>query len=236
MSGFWERRRQGARAEAEARRAVELAPEAAVAEATPPLEASEAPEARAAREAAEDEATLAALGLKAPEEMAPGDDFAAFMGRAVSARLRRRALRRLWGTRPVLACVDGLNDYDGDYTAKAATPVIRTAYQVGRGLARHVEQLARAEADPAAPSALAGARAGGDMDGGGAAPAEGAAADGAPIDAGLIDAAPAPPSAPPPAPAPALVAEAPAAPAPRVAAPRAVPAPPSGPRRMRFAS
>ena len=98
--------------------------------------------------------TLAALGLPDPDAMGAGDDFAAFMSRAVPAALRRRALRRLWGSRPVLANLDRLVDYDDDYTG-GGVPMgsLRTAYTVGRGLLDRAERLAEADAgDAEAPA------------------------------------------------------------------------------------
>ena len=84
------------------------------------------------------------LGLPDPETMQPGDDFSAFMSKAVPDRLRRRALRRLWRSNPVLANVDGLVDYGEDFTDSATViGTLQTAYQVGRGMTAHVEELAR---------------------------------------------------------------------------------------------
>lgn len=92
------------------------------------------------------------LGLPDPDTMQTGDDFSAFMNRAVPDRLRRRALRRLWRSNPVLANVDGLVDYGGDFTDSATViENLQTAYQVGRGMTAHIEELARqaeAEAQP----------------------------------------------------------------------------------------
>ena len=69
--------------------------------------------------------------------MGAGDDFAAFMSRAVPHALRRRALRRLWTTRPVLANLDRLVAYDDDHTG-GGVPMgtLATAYRVGRGPSR----------------------------------------------------------------------------------------------------
>jgi len=64
----------------------------------------------------------------------------------VPERLRRRALRQLWRLNPVLANLDGLNDYDGDFTNAATdAPGVKTAYQVGKGLLRHVQALEEQE-------------------------------------------------------------------------------------------
>lgn len=132
---FWARRRAAVQAEAEADiRAQEEAMLAARAEAL------------AERDDAE---ILAEMGLPDPESMQRGDDFAAFMSREVPERLRRKALRTLWRSNPVLACVDGLNDYDDDFTIGATgNGPIKTAYQVGKGMMYHLEAMAR-QSEPA---------------------------------------------------------------------------------------
>ncbi len=81
-----------------------------------------------------DEEGLEELGLPDPDTLKPGDNFTAFMARAVPARLRNRALRKLWISDPVLANLDELLDYGEDFT-DAATVVenLQTAYQVGKG-------------------------------------------------------------------------------------------------------
>ncbi|MEM7508347.1 MAG: DUF3306 domain-containing protein [Pseudomonadota bacterium] len=92
---------------------------------TPPADAPEKTE----------EEMLAELGLPAPEELQPGDDFSGFMAKAVPERLRNRALRRLWLTNPVLANLDELVDYGEDFT-DAATVIenLQTVYRVGKGM------------------------------------------------------------------------------------------------------
>ncbi|MCV2870863.1 DUF3306 domain-containing protein [Defluviimonas sp. WL0050] len=133
QSDFWSRRRAAVRAEAEAEEAVLRAEEAEVREA----------------EAAErtDEEILAELGLPDPDTMVQGDDFSAFLKSAVPERLRRRALRRLWRSNPVLANLDGLIDHGEDFTDKAVVvPGMMTTYQVGKGMLRHVMALAEANA------------------------------------------------------------------------------------------
>ena len=105
---------------------------------------------RATLEQKEDAEILAELKLTDPDELGLGDDFSGFMKAAVPERLRRRALRKLWLSNPVLANVDNLVDYGEDFT-DAGTIVgnIKTAYQVGRGMLKHVEEMERrmAEAD-----------------------------------------------------------------------------------------
>ena len=73
-----------------------------------------------------------------------GDDFSVFMSKAVPDRIRRRALRTLWRSNPVLANVDMLVDYGDDFTdAAMAVENIQTAYQVGKGMLKHVQEMAR---------------------------------------------------------------------------------------------
>ena len=61
-------------------------------------------------------------------------DFTAFLQDGVPEALRRRALRRLWRLNPVFANLDGLNDYDEDYSAGGIIAEnIKTIYKVGKG-------------------------------------------------------------------------------------------------------
>ena len=127
---FWERRRAGVRAEAEAATAAEQA-------------ALEEAQQQALAERS-DEEILTELGLPDPDTLAMGDDFAAFMARAVPEHIRKRALRKLWRSNPVLACVDGLNDYDDDYLSGSfGNAPVATSYQVGKGLLAHVLEMGR---------------------------------------------------------------------------------------------
>ncbi|MDH3665533.1 MAG: DUF3306 domain-containing protein [Paracoccaceae bacterium] len=100
---------------------------------TPPAEAdAPAPQ----EDARTDAEVLEELGLPDPDSLKPGDDIRGFMAKAVPARLRNRALRKLWISNPVLANLDELVDYGEDYT-DAATVLenLQTAYQVGKGWA-----------------------------------------------------------------------------------------------------
>lgn len=135
MSGqddFWSRRKAAVRAEAKSE------------------DLRHEDEARAAEqeklEAKSDEELLKELDLPDPDTLGEGDDFTPFMSRAVPDRLRRRALKRLWLSNPALANVDGLIEYGEDYT-DAATVVdgLVSAYQVGKGMLAHIEEMARQE-------------------------------------------------------------------------------------------
>ena len=146
---FWSRRRAAVGAEA-----------AAEAEAARLAALTSAREAAAlAQSGRTDAEILAGLGLKDPDGMIAGDDFAAFLRAEVPQHLRQRALRRLWGSNPVLANLDGLVDYGLDYTdAATVAPGMMTAYQVGRGMAQHIAaqvELAAAEGADAPATALA---------------------------------------------------------------------------------
>lgn len=86
---------------------------------------------------------LAKYDLPDPETLTASDDVAVFMRKSVPTRLRNLALRRIWRLDPVLANLDGLNDYDDDYTdAAMMAGVVKTAYQVGRGGAAHLQDAA----------------------------------------------------------------------------------------------
>ncbi|APG46181.1 DUF3306 domain-containing protein [Phaeobacter porticola] len=115
--------------------------------------------ARAAKEQALEEKSdaelLEELNLPDPDQMQRGDDFSVFLKETIPARLRTRALRRLWTSNPVLANVDGLLDYGEDFTDSAMViENLQTAYQVGKGMTAHVEELAR-QAEEAATAEAA---------------------------------------------------------------------------------
>ena len=68
------------------------------------------------------------------ENLTYESDYTKFMGESVPEALRRRALRQLWRSDPILANVDGLCDYDDDYTdAALAVTFLKTAHKVGQG-------------------------------------------------------------------------------------------------------
>lgn len=76
------------------------------------------------------------------ETLTYNNDFTIFMKSWVPGPLRQRALRKLWTTNPALAVLDGLNDYDLDYTdaAMQAGKVV-SSFVPGRGYAT-VEEVA----------------------------------------------------------------------------------------------
>lgn len=70
------------------------------------------------------------------DSMTRDSDFSIFMQKGVPRTLRNKALRKLWRLDPVFANLDGLNDYDEDYTAigKGLGQAVNTLYQVGQGM------------------------------------------------------------------------------------------------------
>jgi len=101
-------------------------------------------EQHAAMEEKTDAEVLEELELPDPDTLKMGDDFSVFMSKAVPDRIRRRALRTLWRSNPVLANVDMLVDYGEDFTDSAmVVENMQTAYQVGKGMLKHVQEMAR---------------------------------------------------------------------------------------------
>lgn len=103
---------------------------------------------------------LEELGLPEPETLGRGADFRRFLVAGVPLRIRNRALRQLWRSDPRLANLDGLVDHAEDFSDRATVkPGMRTAYEVGRGVARRFAEAANSDkpdhtpapADPEAP-------------------------------------------------------------------------------------
>ena len=70
-------------------------------------------------------------------------DYTQFMKKGVPEAVRRRALRTLWGSNPILANIDGLNDYDEDFTdAALAVKVLSSSYKPGTGYLTEEERIA----------------------------------------------------------------------------------------------
>jgi len=79
--------------------------------------------------------------------MEAGDDFTAMLKAELPDRIKQRALRKLWRTNPVLANLDGLCDYNDDFTdAAMCVPDMKTLYQVGKGMFREVIDFTEEEA------------------------------------------------------------------------------------------
>ena len=136
---IWSRRRALVLAEAEA--------EQQTAERAEALQADARLEADLAGKS--DAEILMKLNLKDPGQLQQGDDFASYMLAGVPERLRKRALRILWRSNPVLACVDDLVDYGDDFKAEwDGAELIKTVYRVGKGMLRDEETPVPAPEEP----------------------------------------------------------------------------------------
>ena len=132
MSDFWSRRKSAVKEEIEEERRQ--------------AEIKRASELQDELDVKTDEEVLKELSLPDPDTLEPGDDFKVFMKGVVPERLRRRALKKLWLSNPLLANVDGLVDYGEDFTdAAVGAGFVETTYQVGKGMLKHIEELARKE-------------------------------------------------------------------------------------------
>ena len=60
-------------------------------------------------------------------------DYTGFLKEGVPAQLRHMALQKLFRSDPVLAVLDGLNDYDEDFTLAKVAEKIVSSYKPGRG-------------------------------------------------------------------------------------------------------
>ena len=126
----WSRRKS------EARKEEQLAEQAAL-EAKDELSEDLTDEERelAVNETLSDEEILAKYELPDPDVAELGMDIKGFMRNEIPEALRRRALRSLWRSNPVLAVLDGLNDYDEDFNAvTTGAEGVKTLYQVGKGM------------------------------------------------------------------------------------------------------
>ncbi len=129
MRDFWSRRKAAVEAEQKA-------------QADSKLETKRAEEEAKLAERS-DEELLAEAGLPLPEDITDGEMVQKFLKSQLPKRLKNRALRTLWRSNPVLACLDGLNDYDTDFTFVTPAADFKTTYQVGKGLLAHLDYVAK---------------------------------------------------------------------------------------------
>ncbi|WP_417684351.1 DUF3306 domain-containing protein [Roseibium sp.] len=129
----WSRRKRGVEEESEAAELQVVADETSEGD-EHGTEPQEDPELVANREAAE------AVDL---ETLTYESDFTVFMKNGVPAALKNAALQKLWRSNPVLAVLDGLNDYDEDYRiAQGVMGQFESAWKVGKGYADKAEEVA----------------------------------------------------------------------------------------------
>ena len=100
-----------------------------------PVDGSAEPVDEVERELTEEEAEVVA-GLPAIDSLTNESDFTPFLADKVPEFIRRRALSVLWRSDPVLANIDGLNDYDEDFNIIDTLIDIAkdTNYKVGKGM------------------------------------------------------------------------------------------------------
>jgi len=160
----WSQRKQAAEQELEdpARKPEKRAPRAG---------AEGGAEDRAQTTAAVDPAEVEAVEVEAAgfdlkdlpdiDKMDAGSDFTVFLRAGVPKALKRRALRKLWRVDPVLGFIDGLDDYNLDYTdAATVVPDMKTLYQVGKGMILPEDEAAEEQiTEAAAPEQIAEAAA-----------------------------------------------------------------------------
>ena len=152
----WSHRKRAVAAEAEAKAESEVAAEAVRKEKRTDLAEGNIKIAPENVDLTEEE-QLERLGLPDPETLQKGDDFAAFLKDGVPEALKRRALRTLWRSNPVLANLDGLVDHGEDYTDAAMVPkTMTTLYQVGKGMLRPVVEPAEDVGDNEVPEVAQG--------------------------------------------------------------------------------
>ena len=98
----------------------------------------------------------AELKLPALESLNEASDFSVFMADGVPDGVRRAALRRLWRLDPVLANLDGMNDYEEALsTIGGASVAVRTTFDVLSGAMPNPQaQASGTDEAPAAPQPL----------------------------------------------------------------------------------
>lgn len=82
------------------------------------------------------------------ESLDRDSDYTAFLRKGVPERLKRAALHKLWRSDPLFGILDGLNDYDEDFTLQFRAEVVnavRTSYKVGKGFVDDDEEETVAE-------------------------------------------------------------------------------------------
>ena len=83
-----------------------------------------------------------------PEALDPENvDFSRFLKEDVPEWLRRKALRKLWQSDPVLANLDGLNDYDEDFTEGGIAAAAQAFFQRLREMDEALEEVAEERRD-----------------------------------------------------------------------------------------
>jgi Protein of unknown function (DUF3306) len=99
---------------------------------------------------ADNEAPIKREDLPDIETLTYESDFSVFMREGVPEFLRRQALRKLWLSDPILANLDGLNDYDPKsmtFLIQDVEGAVEGVAEVGRGLRDKIMEAKRARDD-----------------------------------------------------------------------------------------
>lgn len=106
----------------------------------PATELVEIDEVQLEAERSEAEANRLAAEAIDLEKVEYGFDFSVFMKRGVPDVLRKKALKKFFNSNPVLANLDGLNDYDEDFN-NPLHMVYKSSWDVGRGFLTEAEKV-----------------------------------------------------------------------------------------------
>lgn len=106
----------------------------------PETELVEIDEVQLEAERSEAEANRLAAEAIDLEKVEYGFDFSVFMKRGVPDVLRKKALKKFFNSNPVLANLDGLNDYDEDFN-NPLHMVYKSSWDVGRGFLTEAEKV-----------------------------------------------------------------------------------------------
>jgi hypothetical protein len=154
--GRWSRLKRARAAQERQSAAAASRPAAPDEAAVPVSEASREPPAAASADRsppAPEDASSGQGDLPDPETLGKDADFTRYLKDGVPEALQRRALRALWRSDPVLANLDGLNDYDEDYRqVGTVAKVVRTAWRAGRGYAHEDAAATDTAGDDATPA------------------------------------------------------------------------------------
>ena len=128
----------------------------------PPMPTSETTDADEAE-------SVEALDLPDIENLTAESDFTVFMKEGVPDELRNLALRRMWRLVPIFGELDGMNDYDEDYSVVVKIAEGLSNYEIGKGYVDEDEEkedgeVAENEAEPESSEASQSAEAESDAD------------------------------------------------------------------------
>ncbi|TCD11908.1 DUF3306 domain-containing protein [Oricola cellulosilytica] len=137
--GFLARWSQRKRAAVEEDVPTETGPDALPADDTETEKQPEAVDEALAAELEENRLAAEAVDI---DSLSYEDDFKVFLKRGVPEALKKQALRKLWRSNPILANLDGLNDYDDDFGDPSAN-VYKSLWALGRGFLSEAEQKAQ---------------------------------------------------------------------------------------------